>query len=115
MEGTSGYWVEDDSSGEVGFLREFEDTFWVYDENSYAWIARRFLGRRVRKGQPKGKEKGKGAKGKSRFIPYKQRQKGGKKGQAHAADSAWTGKGKGKKGKNKGGWSKTLARVKPMP
>ena len=27
MEGTTGYWVEDDSSGEVCILMEFEDTF----------------------------------------------------------------------------------------
>eukprot|EP00971_Amphidinium_carterae_P044141 868599-Amphidinium_carterae.2 len=26
--GTSGYWVEDDETGEEGFLEEFQDTFW---------------------------------------------------------------------------------------
>eukprot|EP00971_Amphidinium_carterae_P257245 5106824-Amphidinium_carterae.1 len=30
--GTSGYWVEDDYTGEEGFLEEFSDTFWVHDE-----------------------------------------------------------------------------------
>eukprot|EP00971_Amphidinium_carterae_P116396 2305750-Amphidinium_carterae.1 len=30
--GTSGYWVEDDQTGEEGFLEEFQDTFWVHDE-----------------------------------------------------------------------------------
>jgi hypothetical protein len=29
MDGTYGYWVEDDESGEVGFLPEVEDVFWT--------------------------------------------------------------------------------------
>ena len=65
MDGNTGYWSEDDSNGEVAFLLEFEDTFWVFDDT--AWMARRFAGRRFRKGQPKGKGKGKGAKGN---IPF---------------------------------------------
>ena len=67
MDGTTGYWVEDDSNGEVGFLREFDDTFWVFDETSYVWMARQFAGRRFRKGQPEGERKRKGSQGK---IPF---------------------------------------------
>jgi hypothetical protein len=121
MDGTTGYWVEDDGNGEVGFLMEFEDTFWVFDETSYVWMARKFAGRRFRKGQPKGKGKGKGAKGKSRFIPFKPRYKGGKKGQAHQTDSAWAGKGgkprKGGKpqGANPRAEQRRMARDMPMP
>ena len=113
MDGSTGYWVEDDGNGEVGFLMEFEDTCWVFDETSYVWMARKFAGRRFRKGQPKGKGKGKGVKGKSRFIPFKPRYKGGKKGQAHQTDAAWAGKGGKPKngGKPKGG--KPKGRAKP--
>ena len=32
LDGSSGYWVEDDDSGEVGFVPEFEDVFWVFDD-----------------------------------------------------------------------------------
>eukprot|EP00971_Amphidinium_carterae_P301837 5996630-Amphidinium_carterae.1 len=48
--GTSGYWVEDDYTGEEGFLEEFSDTFWVHDEEQSFWIQRRFGGRAMRKG-----------------------------------------------------------------
>eukprot|EP00971_Amphidinium_carterae_P141788 2808754-Amphidinium_carterae.1 len=36
--GTSGYWVEDDETGEEGFLEEFQDTFWVHDEEQAFWM-----------------------------------------------------------------------------
>jgi len=57
MDGNTGYWVEDDSNGEVGFLMEFEGTFGEFDDASYVWMARKFAGRRFRKGNPKGKGK----------------------------------------------------------
>ena len=33
-EGTAGYWVEEDETGDVGFLPEIEDIFWQYSEES---------------------------------------------------------------------------------
>eukprot|EP00971_Amphidinium_carterae_P192062 3810758-Amphidinium_carterae.2 len=57
--GTSGYWVEDDKTGEEGFLEDFQDTSWVHDEAQSFWMQRRFGGRFLRKGSRKGKGKGK--------------------------------------------------------
>eukprot|EP00971_Amphidinium_carterae_P316871 6299216-Amphidinium_carterae.1 len=48
--GTSGYWVEHDETGEEGFLEQFQDTFWVHDEEQAFWMQRRFGGRFMRKG-----------------------------------------------------------------
>eukprot|EP00971_Amphidinium_carterae_P160115 3173823-Amphidinium_carterae.1 len=86
--GTSGYWVEDDETGEEGFLEEFQDTFWVHDEAQSFWIQRRFGGRFMRK--RKGKGKGKGYSGRPFFRPFQS--KGGKKG-ASKSSSATPGKG----------------------
>ena len=69
MDGVTGYWVEDDESGDVGFLPEFEDMFWRFDEPSEAWVSRYFKGRRMRIGLPKRKGKGHGKGGKRRFKP----------------------------------------------
>ena len=54
-----GYWAEDEDSGEVGFLPELEDVFWVYQDTEWTWIASRFQGRKMRRGPAKGKGKGK--------------------------------------------------------
>ena len=32
LEGTDGYWAEDDEDGAEGFLDALEDVFWVYDD-----------------------------------------------------------------------------------
>jgi hypothetical protein len=104
MDGTYGYWVEDDDTAEVGFLPELEDVFWTYDDNADAWQSRHFKGRKMRRGAPKGKGKGKGSSGRKRFTPFRRKGKG-KGGDAHAtwdqqeADTWWS---KGKKGKGKG-------------
>ena len=37
-EGNTGYWAEDLDTLEEGFLDEYEDVFWVYDEVSTAWL-----------------------------------------------------------------------------
>ena len=66
-----GYWAEDEDTGEVGFLKEMEDVFWVYQDDEWAWAASYFQGRKVRKGAPKGKGKGKGHKGYTEFKPFK--------------------------------------------
>ena len=109
LEGSAGYWVEDDESGEVGFLPEFEDVFWTFDDTNEVWASRHFRGRTMRRGNPKGGGKGKGYKGFKKFVPYwKKKGKGGGKhdknqGQDGSANLAkGKGKGKGKKGKSKG-------------
>jgi hypothetical protein len=107
MDGVAGYWVEDDESGEVGFLPEMEDVFWTFDDDANAWLSRHFRGRRLRRGNPKGGGRGRGRGGRRRFTTKK---KGKGKGDSHAhwgqeesETAAWTkGKGKGKKGKSKG-------------
>jgi hypothetical protein len=67
MDGTQGYWVEDEETGECGFLPEFEDIFWTFDDENFAWMSRPFRGRKLRRVPPKGRGKGKGSKGYSRF------------------------------------------------
>ena len=37
LEGTDGYWAEDDEDGGEGFLDALEDVFWVYDDADYTW------------------------------------------------------------------------------
>ena len=32
LEEVTGYWAEDEDTGEVGFLDEAEDSFWVFEE-----------------------------------------------------------------------------------
>ena len=59
-----GHWVQDELTGDEGFLDEHEDLFWVYDEEQCFWIKFPFQGRSLRKG---GKSKGNGKKpGKSK-------------------------------------------------
>ena len=106
LDGSSGYWVEDDDSCEAGFIPEFEDVFWVFDDQQECWASHHFKGRHMRKGGARKGGKGKGYKGYKRFVPsYKK--KGGK-GQAKISQegtvnlSKGRGKGKGKKGKSKG-------------
>ena len=61
LDGSCGYWAEDEEDGAEGFLDALEDVFWIWDDNDYSWFQRRFQGRRTRKG----KGKGKGRKGKA--------------------------------------------------
>jgi hypothetical protein len=107
LDGADGYWVEDEETGEEGFLNKFEDVFWTYDDMSWSWVARSFQGRRMRKGKGKGglKGKGKGSKGRGYFRPFGQKGKG-KDGTAHyeaSGEALAAYKGKGKKGKGKKG------------
>ena len=105
MDSEEGHWAEDDETLEQGFLSQTEDVFWAFNEVSGTWIARRFQGRRLRRGTPKGRGKGypKGAKGHRRFVPWPTKGKG----QIHLSQSNPTepvlkASGKGKKGKRKG-------------
>ena len=54
LDGSFGYWAEDEEDGAEGFLDALEDVFWVWDENDYSWFQRRFQSRRTSLG--KGKE-----------------------------------------------------------
>ena len=87
LEGTDGYWAEDDEDGAEGFLDALEDVFWVYDDADYTWYQRRFQGRQTRRGKGKGKRKGKGkGRGGRRFFRSRKgkgRGKGRRKGRAH--------------------------------
>ena len=46
LDGSAGYWAVEEETGQEGFVQEFEDTFWVHDEASDAWVARHFKGGR---------------------------------------------------------------------
>ena len=88
LEGTNGYWAEDEEDGAEGFLDALEDVFWVYDDVEYTWFQRRFQGRNTRKGKGKGKRKGKGkGRGGRRFFRPRRRKGKGKgrsrKGRSH--------------------------------
>ena len=85
LEGTDGYWAEDDEDGAEGFLDALEDVFWVYDDADYTWYQRRFQGRQTRRDKGKGKRKGKGRGGRRFFRSRKGkgRGKGRRKGRAH--------------------------------
>ena len=86
LEGTDGYWAEDDEDGAEGFLDALEDVFWVYDDADYTWYQRRFQGRQTRRGKGKGKRKGKGkGRGGRRFFrSRKGKGRGnGRKGRSH--------------------------------
>ena len=50
-----GHWVQDEVTGDKGFLDEHEDLFWVYDEDQCFWKKYPFQGRSLRKS---GKSKG---------------------------------------------------------
>ena len=109
LEGSTGYWVEDEDSGEVGFIPEFEDVFWTFDDANEVWASKYFRGRTMRRGNPKGGGKGKGHKGFKKFVPFwKKKGKGGGKGDKNQSQEASAnlvkgkGKGKGKQGKSKG-------------
>ena len=90
LDGSFGYWAEDEEDGAEGFLDALEDVFWIWDENDYSWFQRRFQGRRTRKGKGKGKgRKGKGKGGRRFFRPRnkgKGKGKGKRKGQGHLVE-----------------------------
>ena len=105
IEGYTGFWAEDDETHEEGFLQDAEDVFSLFDEHASAWKARRFPGRRLRRGPRKGKgkgKKGKGTKARRLFSPP-----GKKKGKSFDTEEVEAGiadlaKGERKKGNGKG-------------
>ena len=90
LDGSFGYWAEDEEDGAEGFLDALEDVFWIWDDNDYSWFQRRFQGRRTRKGKGKGKGrkgKGKGKGGRRFFRPSnKGKGKGKRKGKSHLVE-----------------------------
>jgi len=70
LEGTDGYWAEDDEDGAEGFPDALEDVFYVFDDAELTSYQRRFQGRQTRRGKGKGggKGKGKGKGGGRRFF-----------------------------------------------
>ena len=90
LDGSFGYWAEDEEDGAEGFLDALEDVFWIWDDNDYSWFQRRFQGRRTRKGKGKGKGrkgKGKGEGGRRFFRPRnKGKGKGKRKGKSHLVE-----------------------------
>ena len=90
LDGSFGYWAEDEEDGAEGFLDALEDVFWIWDDNDYSWFQRRFQGRRTRKGKGKGKGrkgKGKGKGGRRFFRPRnKGKGKGKRKGKSHLVE-----------------------------
>ena len=85
LDGSFGYWAEDEEDGAEGFLDALEDVFWIWDDNDYSSFQRRFQGRRTRKGKGKGKgRKGKGKGGRRFFRPRnKGKGKGKRKGKSN--------------------------------
>ena len=55
---TGGHWAVDEEDNTEGFLEYYDDAFWTYDEPSFAWVVRRFNGRRISRKGGKGKGKG---------------------------------------------------------
>ncbi len=37
LEGQTGFWIEDEDPGEIGFADAWEDVFWTHDEQAEAW------------------------------------------------------------------------------
>ena len=72
LDGSFGFWAEDEDDGAEGFLDAHEDKFYIYDEQNELWFQRRFQGRRSRKGKGKGrggKVRGRGRGGRRFFKP----------------------------------------------
>ena len=57
LDGTTGYWAECEETGEEGFLAEFDDSFWIYDEEGCYWNNHPTPNRKLTKGRGKGKGK----------------------------------------------------------
>ena len=49
LDGSFGYWAEDEEDGAEGFLDALEDVFWIWDDNDYSWFQRKKNEKRKRK------------------------------------------------------------------
>ena len=70
LDGSFGFWAEDEDDGAEGFLDGHEDIFYIYDEQNDSWFQRRFKG----KGRD-GKSRGRGRGGR-RFLKSRRKEKG---------------------------------------
>ena len=89
IDGTTGFWAEDEDDGAEGFLEALEDVFWVYDDTEYTWYQRRFQGRHTRRGEGKGNRKGKGKGRGGRFFSDREDSKAEAKAEEKAALTWW--------------------------
>ena len=71
LEGTTGYWVQDNETLEEGFIGEFEDIFWTWDDENSAWQTKPLQRRNLRRGPKKGKSKRK-----ERLQPFQGKRSG---------------------------------------
>ena len=62
LDGSFGFWAEDEDDGAEGFLEAREDIFYIYDEQTESWFQRRFQRPKIEK-KAKG---GRGGKGRGR-------------------------------------------------
>ena len=83
----TGFWVEDEETGEVGLLEEFDDVFWAWDDTYLTFRKRRFKGRSVRRHGKRRfpKNKGKSDKARKHF-----RKKSNKRHTAHVVEETET-------------------------
>ena len=97
LEGFSGFWVEDDETGEEGFLDGVEEIFYAHDDENECWIARPVRGRRLRRGSSKGKGKKRKnfGKGRRKFRSYRKQGPRRRSYEAEATEAAMKAKGKG--------------------
>ena len=69
MNQIDGYWVEEEETGEVGFLPTDMDIFWTRDDALGVWNSKHFQGRKLRRGHPRHGGQGKGQSGRRFFRP----------------------------------------------
>ena len=41
LDGSFGYWAEDEEDGAEGFLDALEDVFWIWDDNDYCMVSKK--------------------------------------------------------------------------
>jgi hypothetical protein len=89
MDGTDGYWAEDDEDGAEGVRIPvaLADVVWVFDDAGFTWYQRRFQGRQTRSGKGRGrvkeKEKAEEKEDSSDQGKEKSRGKGRRKDRSH--------------------------------
>eukprot|EP00435_Cladocopium_sp_Y103_P016760 s2970_g4.t1 len=108
LDGTDGYWAEDEEDGAEGFLDALEDVSWVFDDADYTWYQRWFRGRSTRRGTRKGKGKkgrGKGRGGRRYFRPRRSKGKG--KGKRRKGKSHMVGEEEYEEGWQEEDWCET--------
>ena len=114
IDGTNGYWAEDEDDGAEGFLEALEDVFWVYDDAEYTWYQRRFQGRQTTRGKGKGMRKGKGKAEEEEDSSDQEDPKAEEKEEEKAALTWWEKKDMKKIGKKKKTGMIPMTAIGPM-